>query len=319
MFSILLFIFFTFHIIHSQLVYSLHYLIFLFGIKTKKKKKKKNKYYFTKMMTKNSFEILDSPLSSPLMLGQQELQQVFERQTFVQNNQIQIQNQNQNKNKNKKQQQQQQHRQKFSRVEDQILLSLVTKYGSNNWEEISRQMINRAPKQCRDHYINFLMPCYSKLPFTTQEDAIIHAKFIEFGPKWTKMSAFLPGRSPNSIKNRWNYFISKHIPSDDLAHLCSFKKSSNSPNSSCSSSSAPSAFHSEMSSPLDSKSSSFQETTQINNTNDQYLEILESSIIEISNVSFDELFNENFMNSFDNAFNDDFSNEYFYSEEYEAL
>ncbi|OHS95730.1 hypothetical protein TRFO_10382 [Tritrichomonas foetus] len=166
-----------------------------------------------------------------------------------------------------------QHRQKFTKVEDQILVSLVSQFAMNDstmtncfeqitainqqnsnqlpfpcsidnitnntndanasndnninqiqnfsginnlsdvarvdWNEVSKRMIHRTPKQCRDHYVNFLLPCYSKQPFTEEEDALIKIKHYELGPKWTKMTIFLPGRSPNSIKNRWNYYISR--------------------------------------------------------------------------------------------------------------
>lgn len=104
-----------------------------------------------------------------------------------------------------------QHRQKFSVVENQILNNLVLKYGLNNWETISKNMINRTPKQCRDHYLNYIMPCKNSSPWSAEEDQLLLIKYQELGPKWTRMAQFFNGRSPNSIKNRWNYYLSKRM------------------------------------------------------------------------------------------------------------
>lgn len=100
-------------------------------------------------------------------------------------------------------------RRKFTEVEDQILLALVNQIGTSSWNEIASRMINRTPKQCKDRYIHFLLPGYSKDPFTKEEDDLIIKQYLEYGPKWTKMTSLLSGRSANSIKNRWNYFLSK--------------------------------------------------------------------------------------------------------------
>lgn len=102
-----------------------------------------------------------------------------------------------------------QQRRKFTNVEDQILLTLVNQLGTNSWNQVASKMLNRTPKQCKDRYLHFLLPGYSKDPFTKEEDEIIVKQYLEYGPKWTKMTAMLSGRSANSIKNRWNYCLSK--------------------------------------------------------------------------------------------------------------
>jgi hypothetical protein len=47
----------------------------------------------------------------------------------------------------------------------------------------------------------------SRLTWTSAEDGILRAKYGEYGPKWTKISAFLPGRSANSVKNRMSILV----------------------------------------------------------------------------------------------------------------
>lgn len=41
-------------------------------------------------------------------------------------------------------------------------------------------------------------------------------KYIELGPQWSKITKFFFNRSSNSIKNRWNYFVSKHLINDEI-------------------------------------------------------------------------------------------------------
>lgn len=104
-----------------------------------------------------------------------------------------------------------QHREKFTNVENQLLHTLVKKHGLSNWEIISQNMIGRTAKQCRDHYLNYLLPCRNVSPWSPEEDQLLISKYNIFGSKWKKMTAFFNGRSANSIKNRWNYFLSKRV------------------------------------------------------------------------------------------------------------
>ena len=105
-------------------------------------------------------------------------------------------------------------RQLFTIEEDQILLNLVSYFGFS-WEEISKRMINRNPRQCKDRYMTYLNP-YTKLGNWTQfEDDLIIQKYLEFGNKWVLISKFLPHRTDTSIKNRFN-IIKFRIPQDNL-------------------------------------------------------------------------------------------------------
>jgi hypothetical protein len=63
-------------------------------------------------------------------------------------------------------------------------------------------MGHRTARQCRERWVNYLNPILSKSPWTSGEDAILRARFAEFGPKWVKLTEFLPTRSANDIKNR---------------------------------------------------------------------------------------------------------------------
>lgn len=91
---------------------------------------------------------------------------------------------------------------KFTPEEDKHLVELVKNYGKN-WAEIAKQMGNRTKKQCKERYINYLDPTIDQSPFTPEEDKFIIEKHKILGSKWEIIAHFLPGRTPNQVKNRW--------------------------------------------------------------------------------------------------------------------
>lgn len=91
----------------------------------------------------------------------------------------------------------------FTSSEDQRLISLVEKYGDNDWRLISDNMPNRTPHQCRERYKYYLSPHVVNGPWTLQEDMLLFEKYREFGPKWSLIQPFFSSRSDINIKNRW--------------------------------------------------------------------------------------------------------------------
>lgn len=106
-----------------------------------------------------------------------------------------------------------QQRKKFTTEEDEHLKQLVEKYGCKKWEMIATEMPGRTGRQCRDRYRNYLVPGYFNGQWTQEEDDLLSARYQEMGPQWSKMTLFFPGRSANSLKNRWNYFVSRQTQS----------------------------------------------------------------------------------------------------------
>ena len=98
-------------------------------------------------------------------------------------------------------------RKRFTQEEDNLLRQLVDKYGTEKWDIISREMKGRTGRQCRDRYRNYLIPGFFNGQWSEEEDRLLIQKYKEIGPQWTKMIPFFRGRSANSIKNRWNYFV----------------------------------------------------------------------------------------------------------------
>lgn len=106
-------------------------------------------------------------------------------------------------------------RKKFSDSEDQQLRCLVATFGTKNWDCVALYMPGRTGRQCRDRYRNYLVPGLFNGEWTKEEDKLLYYKHKEFGPAWSRIASFFNGRSPNTIKNRWNYFVS-HMKPEEL-------------------------------------------------------------------------------------------------------
>lgn len=93
---------------------------------------------------------------------------------------------------------------RFTPEEDNLIKMLVKYKKDISWREIALYLPGRTACQCRDRYNQYLFKEVSNKPWTHEEDEIIGEKYKIYGPKWVKISEFLPDRSGNNIKNRWN-------------------------------------------------------------------------------------------------------------------
>jgi len=75
----------------------------------------------------------------------------------------------------------------------------VTK--SIKWPLVAVEIPGRNAKQCKHRYCTQLDPTLKKGDFTREEKAVIDELAKTMGRNWAQMSAHLPGRTPNMIKN----------------------------------------------------------------------------------------------------------------------
>jgi hypothetical protein len=98
-------------------------------------------------------------------------------------------------------------RTKFTPSEDAMLLRLVNRAESVNWQKIARQMSHRTARQCRDRYKNYLASTALSCPWTPAEDSLIAQGFRRLGPRWVEIAKGVPGRTGVQVKNRWHCHV----------------------------------------------------------------------------------------------------------------
>lgn len=99
--------------------------------------------------------------------------------------------------------------------EDNMLVQLVAKHGSN-WAALSHHFVDRTGKQVRDRYLNNLDPKINRSKFTDEEDYQIVQQFYRLGPRWAEIAKTLHGRSENMVKNRFYSHIRKKMPAAEI-------------------------------------------------------------------------------------------------------
>lgn len=112
--------------------------------------------------------------------------------------------------------------------EDEILISHVKLQGAKNWSKIAHkinyQVFNgnmlRKGKHCRERWFNHLNPNLNKSDWSDDEDRVLVELQKKHGNAWSYIARCLPGRTENSVRNRWNSLTKRQGKKEDSNVKC---------------------------------------------------------------------------------------------------
>ncbi|XP_051136732.1 transcription factor MYB16-like [Andrographis paniculata] len=100
----------------------------------------------------------------------------------------------------------------WTREEDQKLLSYVQEHGHGSWRSLpAKAGLERCGKSCRLRWTNYLRPDIKRGKFSSHEEKTIIRLHALLGNRWSAISAYLPKRTDNEIKNYWNTRLKKRL------------------------------------------------------------------------------------------------------------
>eukprot|EP00937_MAST-01D_sp_MAST-1D-sp2_P005768 g5768.t1 len=85
------------------------------------------------------------------------------------------------------------------------------------WGLVASFLPGRSSKQCRERWHNKLHPDVARVAWTAQEEHALMQLHAQYGNSWAKIAAELPGRTDNSVKNRWHSLLKKQRAGGDAA------------------------------------------------------------------------------------------------------
>eukprot|EP00190_Bangiopsis_sp_CCMP1999_P006587 CAMPEP_0198722972 /NCGR_PEP_ID=MMETSP1475-20131203/549_1 /TAXON_ID= ORGANISM="Unidentified sp., Strain CCMP1999" /NCGR_SAMPLE_ID=MMETSP1475 /ASSEMBLY_ACC=CAM_ASM_001111 /LENGTH=166 /DNA_ID=CAMNT_0044483937 /DNA_START=47 /DNA_END=547 /DNA_ORIENTATION=- len=95
-------------------------------------------------------------------------------------------------------------RPRWKKWEDELLMQIISKRGPGSWRRLAEEFPGRTGRQVRLRWMNHLSPEIDKRPWTTAEDEALLTYQMRYGNTWSRIAKAFPGRSDNSVKNRFN-------------------------------------------------------------------------------------------------------------------
>jgi hypothetical protein len=113
------------------------------------------------------------------------------------------------------------HRRMFSPEDDEELRNLVTTFGESSWTDIAIRMpLGFTSRQCRERWRNYVSPSLHRQSWTDEDDRKLIDAFAGFGTRWTRIAEAFPGRSGNTVRNRYFLLQRKKDRQQQGTNLC---------------------------------------------------------------------------------------------------
>lgn len=98
----------------------------------------------------------------------------------------------------------------WSKDEDRKINEFIKAYG-RKWDELAKILGSRTPKQIKERFLNKLDENLVRSKFASEEDERIISLYLKYGSKWSFISRFFSGRTPDMIKSRFYSSLQKRI------------------------------------------------------------------------------------------------------------
>lgn len=98
----------------------------------------------------------------------------------------------------------------WAKDEDKIIKEFVQENGKK-WDELAKILSYRTPKQIKERFTNKLDDSIIRSKFSAEEDEKIISLYLKYGSKWSFISRFFSGRTPDMIKSRFYSSLQKKI------------------------------------------------------------------------------------------------------------
>ena len=95
-------------------------------------------------------------------------------------------------------------RTKWTNQEDLYLVQILVSGLCTNWVQVAQYMPHRKSKQVRERFLQHLRPGIRVAEWTETEDFVLQEAVSFYGHQWSLIASFLPGRTDNNCKNRFN-------------------------------------------------------------------------------------------------------------------
>ncbi|EAX97517.1 Myb-like DNA-binding domain containing protein [Trichomonas vaginalis G3] len=111
----------------------------------------------------------------------------------------------------------------FTKDDDEMLTKITEEYMKLhkhiNWDDISKQMVNKNPRQCKDRWFYYLNDKIDKSPFTPTENYILLWSINQIGMKWTQLTQLFPNRTDITIKSQYRKLMRRNATLENVFTL----------------------------------------------------------------------------------------------------